>query len=48
MAKCPYCDFTRIAKSIDNDLWQKAMLDELDYMASQVSGHCQLVAGRSN
>ena len=38
MAKCPYCDFnSHIAKSIDTDSWQKAMLDELDYMASQVS-----------
>ena len=30
-AKCPYCDFNSyVSTTVDNDIWEKALLSELD------------------
>lgn len=47
LSKCPYCDFnSHLAQDIDSDLWQRAMLDELDWMlerAEQITSKSRLV-----
>ena len=38
LSKCPYCDFnSHVAADIDTDLWQTAMLAELDIMAELIN-----------
>ncbi len=35
-SKCPYCDFnSHVRKTIDEDIWEKALLTELDYVGHQ-------------
>ncbi|AHD02624.1 radical SAM family heme chaperone HemW [Leisingera methylohalidivorans] len=38
-AKCPYCDFnSHVSKNIDQNLWVRAYLNELDRLSEQLSG----------
>ncbi|MCE2951933.1 MAG: radical SAM family heme chaperone HemW [Alphaproteobacteria bacterium] len=39
VSKCPYCDFnSHVRNRIDEDAWQKALLDELHFVGSQTKG----------
>ncbi len=39
-SKCPYCDFnSHVRDRVEFSRWQQALLRELEYMASKVSGH---------
>jgi len=39
LAKCPYCDFnSHVRDSVDTDLWQRAMLDDMRLEADLASG----------
>ncbi len=38
-SKCPYCDFnSHVRASIDQELWQRALLSELDHYAAETPG----------
>ena len=39
LSKCPYCDFnSHVAAAIDQDVWRRSLLAELDYFAAETTG----------
>ena len=51
LSKCPYCDFnSHVRKSIDEDLWEEALLKELDQtiaiVESDYEGLCARIRER--